>query len=54
LVLALSYTAYCLLAPMLKERRFAIRYGERFQQYRAHIPYFLPRVSPKKRDHKAE
>jgi steroid 5-alpha reductase family enzyme len=52
LVLALSYTAYCLLAPMLKERRFAIRYGDRFQKYRARVPYFLPRLPPKKSDHK--
>ena len=52
LVLALSYTAYCLLAPMLKERRFVIRYGDRFQKYRARVPYFLPRLPPKKSDHK--
>jgi methanethiol S-methyltransferase len=30
LALALSLTAYCLLAPRLKERRFAARYGDRF------------------------
>jgi protein-S-isoprenylcysteine O-methyltransferase Ste14 len=48
LVLALSYTGYCLLAPILKERRFAMRYGERFQRYRACVPYFLPRFRRKK------
>jgi protein-S-isoprenylcysteine O-methyltransferase Ste14 len=48
LVLALSYTGYCLLAPILKERRFAMRYGERFQRYRARVPYFLPRFRRKK------
>jgi hypothetical protein len=48
LVLALSYTAYCLLAPILKDRRFAIRYGDRFQKYRARVPYFLPRLPPRK------
>lgn len=42
LALALSYTAYCLLAPRLKERRFAARYGERFERYRANVPYVLP------------
>jgi protein-S-isoprenylcysteine O-methyltransferase Ste14 len=47
LVLALSYTAYCLLAPILKERRFAARYGECFQRYRARVPYFLPRLPRK-------
>lgn len=43
LVLASSYTAYCLLAPRLKERRFVARYGERFTRYRAAVPYVLPR-----------
>ena len=42
LVLAISFTAYCLLAPRLKERRFAARYGERFAEYRASTPYVLP------------
>jgi protein-S-isoprenylcysteine O-methyltransferase Ste14 len=44
LLLAVSYTAYCLLAPRLKERRFAARYGDRFAQYRARTPYALPRI----------
>jgi protein-S-isoprenylcysteine O-methyltransferase Ste14 len=42
LALALSYTAYCLLAPRLKEKRFAARYGKRFERYRANVPYVLP------------
>ncbi|MCC5866268.1 MAG: hypothetical protein JJU31_14185 [Wenzhouxiangella sp.] len=42
LSLALSYTAYCLLAPRLKERRFAERYGQRFEHYRSAVPYLLP------------
>ena len=42
LALAVSLTAYCLLAPRLKERRFAARYGERFAHYRAAVPYVLP------------
>ena len=48
LAIAFSYTAYCLLAPRLKERRFAARYGERFQRYRADVPYVLPNVLPRK------
>jgi len=48
LVLAVCFTAYCLLAPRLKERRFAARYGTRFDSYRAAIPYDLPRLSPTK------
>lgn len=46
LALAISLTAYCLLAPRLKERRFAARYGERFHRYRAAVPYALPRLVP--------
>ena len=42
LALAVSFTAYCILAPRLKERRFEKRYGERFRDYRARVPYFLP------------
>lgn len=50
LVLAISFTAYCLLAPRLKERRFAIRYGARFDQYRAEVPYILPDLTKTRRD----
>lgn len=42
LALAVVLTAYCLLAPRLKERRFAARYGARFAAYRALVPYALP------------
>ena len=44
LALALSYTAYCLLAPRLKERRFTAIYGDRFRAYRARVPYAVPRL----------
>jgi len=50
LALAVSYTAYCLLAPRLKERRFAARYGARFDAYRARVPYALPHVRPRSPD----
>ena len=49
LALALCYTAYCLAAPRLKERRFAARYGARFDQYRADVPYVVPQVMPKRK-----
>ena len=42
LVLAVSYTAYCFIAPTFKERRFAERYGERFKTYKSNVPYALP------------
>jgi protein-S-isoprenylcysteine O-methyltransferase Ste14 len=52
LALAVSFTAYCLLAPRLKEKRFAARYGDRFHRYRATVPYALPRLaSAKERPH---
>lgn len=44
LALAIWFTAYCLLAPRLKERRFAARYGDRFARYSAEVPYALPRL----------
>ena len=43
LALAVSYTAYCLAAPIFKERRFSARYGSRFARYRARVPYAIPR-----------
>lgn len=48
LVLAISFTAYCLIAPLFKERRFAERYGVRFQRYCEFVPYALPRLSRSK------
>ena len=42
LALASVWTAYCLAAPILKERRFEQRYGERFEAYREAVPYALP------------
>jgi len=45
LALALLLTAYCVFAPLLKERRFKAAYGPRFEQYRAQVPYMLPRLA---------
>ncbi|MEM7524554.1 MAG: isoprenylcysteine carboxylmethyltransferase family protein [Pseudomonadota bacterium] len=44
LAVALSLSAYCLVAPRFKERRFHRRYGDRFAAYRARTPYALPRL----------
>lgn len=54
LALALSYTTYCLLAPRLKERRFAARYGDRFHHYQARVPYALPRLTNAKERPRAQ
>jgi protein-S-isoprenylcysteine O-methyltransferase Ste14 len=48
LAVAISFTLYCLLAPRLKEKRFAERYRDRFQHYREQVPYALPRLRPAK------
>jgi protein-S-isoprenylcysteine O-methyltransferase Ste14 len=42
LVLAFWFTAYCLLGPLLKEKRYLKRYGQKFVDYRQRVPYFLP------------
>jgi protein-S-isoprenylcysteine O-methyltransferase Ste14 len=42
LFLAVGLTVYCVLAPRLKERRFAKRYGERFERYQKAVPYMVP------------
>ena len=44
LALAVCFSGYCLLAPRLKERRFAARYGEQFDRYKMAVPYILPTV----------
>ncbi len=47
LVLALTLTGYCLLAPLLKEARFRRIYGSAFDAYASAVPYWLP--LPRKR-----
>ena len=45
-VLASAYTAYCVLAPRLKERRFERFHGDQFEAYRARTPYMIPWLGP--------
>jgi len=45
LMLAVSLTSYCLLAPLLKEKRFRAIYGTRFKAYCQQVPYMIPRGS---------
>lgn len=52
LLVATSYTGYCVFAPRLKEKRFERIYGDRFRAYRARVPYWLPRLK-KRRPHDA-
>lgn len=47
LFLAVGLTSYCVIAPVLKERRFTQRYGDRFTLYRKKVPYMIPRAGRK-------
>lgn len=51
LALAALWTAYCVCAPRLKERRFAKRYGEHWLRYQDQVPYMLPRPGKEIADH---
>ncbi|MEM7462007.1 MAG: isoprenylcysteine carboxylmethyltransferase family protein [Pseudomonadota bacterium] len=44
LIIAICLTAYCLIAPLMKESRFEIRHGSRFRIYRKKVPYIFPRL----------
>ncbi|MEL6511135.1 MAG: isoprenylcysteine carboxylmethyltransferase family protein [Pseudomonadota bacterium] len=45
LLLAIMLTAYCLGAPVLKERRFTKRYGAKFEDYQKAVPYAVPHIA---------
>lgn len=42
LAVAMTLTAYCLLAPLLKEQRYRRIYGQAFISYSQTVPYWLP------------
>jgi protein-S-isoprenylcysteine O-methyltransferase Ste14 len=42
MLLAVTWTAYCVLGPLLKERRYMRFYGEEFSSYQKRVPYWLP------------
>ncbi len=46
LALALVLTLYCVAGPLLKERRFARRFGAEFRSYQSSVPYWLPWPRP--------
>ena len=46
LAVAVVLTGYCLVGPLLKEARFARRFGPQFARYRAQVPYWLPWPRP--------
>ena len=44
LLIAVVWSAYCLLGPLHKERRLLALHGAAFERYRREVPYFLPRI----------
>lgn len=42
LLVAVVWGGYCLVGPVLKERRYAVMYGDAFARYRRTHPYWLP------------
>lgn len=55
LIVASVLTAYCLIGPLAKERRFARMYGAAWESYRRRTPYWVPtafglRIMQKKKD----
>jgi protein-S-isoprenylcysteine O-methyltransferase Ste14 len=42
LALALAWTAYCVLGPLLKERRYLARHGASYSAYQRQVPYLFP------------
>ena len=42
LVVAVTFTAYCVIAPLFKESRYRRIYGAAFDRYAHAVPYWLP------------
>ena len=42
LVIAITFTAYCVIAPLFKEARFRRIYGATFENYVSRVPYWVP------------
>jgi protein-S-isoprenylcysteine O-methyltransferase Ste14 len=48
LLIAVVFTAYCVIAPKFKEKRFEKRFGKKFTDYQSQVPYMVPSFSGKK------
>ena len=48
LLIAVVFTAYCIIAPKFKEKRFEKRFGKKFTDYQSQVPYMVPSFSVKK------
>ncbi len=38
--IAAVFCCYCVVGPLVKDRRYRIRYGERFERYQREVPFF--------------
>lgn len=48
LALAVAWTGYCVLGPLLKERRYVTWHGDAFRAYQARVPFLLPSLRARK------
>ena len=48
LLIAVVFTAYCIISPKFKEKRFEKRFGKKFTDYQSQVPYMVPSLSAKK------
>lgn len=42
LFVAVAWSAYCVLAPVIKERRYLLWYGSAYERYRRRVSYWFP------------
>ena len=50
LLIAVVFTAYCVIAPVFKEKRFEKRFGDKFTNYKSQVPYMIPSLPRKKQN----
>jgi len=43
LEVAIVWSLYCILGPMMKEKRYLLRYGDAYKKYMHDTPYFIPK-----------
>ena len=50
LLIAVVFTAYCVIAPIFKEKRLEKRFGDKFTNYKSQVPYMITSLSLKKQN----
>jgi len=50
LILAIGWTLYCIIGPKLKEERYKLYYGAKFEEYKKKVPYWIPILSATHKD----